>query len=674
MAIMRIAGTSWVALAVLVAACGGGETIPPDNGKDGGKTDSAVEEDGPPPGPVVTSLAINPAAPVVVCQMGGSATVQLDAVATYSDSTTAPVDVVWSSDHPELGSIDYQNGLYTATGSRAGVAVVTATLGAVTATASVTVKVEAEILTTGSGMPPDPASYFNGTVGSDASRTPLLLYPENETVYPVGVYSPDIQWSGGVQNDLFRIRVKDQLVTITAYVNVAAFQMGTPLWNILGSSNTGAPVTIELSATSQADLNHTVFHGVPHTLTLAQARLGGTVYYWDLDAGKILRIRPGGTPAAEEFFTPPPEGGGSNRCVACHTLSRDGRKMAFEYYGGGNYGGVADVETGSVLVAAGAYRANYSTFNADGTLLVTSASDGQLTLRSAGSGAPVPTGSGEANLGTLLGAYNSHPSWSPDGGLLAYACSNVTDWTIPGVGGWDVEFGPSGICTIAWSQTNQAFDGATKSVLVPNDGWSHFYPTFSADNRFVVYNRGETCPYGTRTLDKHLSLWLASVAGGGAPVKLQRAAHSDQDLYPNFSPFIEGGYHFVAFYSRRAYGWRTTYPRRQVWVAAIDRDPAAGVDPSHPAFWLPGQNAASDNCSAYWAPEPCHASGETCETDLDCCSGLQCQGPTGAKTCQPPPTPCVTQGNLCADNGDCCAGLTCEINSAGEKVCTVVIP
>jgi hypothetical protein len=665
---MRIARTSWVAVVAFVAACGGGSTIPPDNRKDaGGGGDGAVNDDSGPPGPVPTGLAVDPNAPVIVCVMGASASVQLRAVATYSDFTTAPVDVAWTADHPELGSVDYQTGLYTALGSRAGISVVTATLGTLTATASITVRVEAEVLTTGSGMPADPKSYFTGPAGTDAGRKPTLLYPEHETVYPVGIYPPEVQWAGGTQNDLFRVRVTDQLVTITAYVNIAAFQMGTTLWSILGSSNTGAPVTVEVAGTSQADLAHTVFTGTAITVTLAQARLGGTVYYWDLDAGKILRIRPGGVPAAEEFFTPPPEGGGSNRCVACHTLSRDGRKMAFEYYGGGNFGGVADVETASVLVSPGVYRANYSTFNADGTLLVTSTTAGQLTLRSAATGAPVPTGSGEANLGTLLGAYNSHPAWSPDGGLLAYACSTATGWS------WDVEFGASGICTVAWSQANQAFDGGTKTVLVPNDGWSHFYPTFSADNRFVVYNRGETCPYGTRTLDKHLSLWLAAIAGG-APVKLQRAAHSDQDLYPNFSPFIEGGYHFVAFYSRRAYGWRTTYPRRQIWVAAIDRDPVAGADPSHPAFWLPGQTTSSDNCSAYWAPEPCHDTGETCETDLDCCSGLVCQGPTGSKTCQPPPTPCVTQGNLCAENGDCCAGLTCEVNSAGERVCSVVIP
>ena len=98
------------------------------------------------------------------------------------------------------------------------------------------------------------------------------------------------------------------------------------------------------------------------------------------------------------------------------------------------------------------------------------------------------------------------------------------------------------------------------------------------------------------------------------------------------------------------------------------------MDPSHPALWLPGQSAASDNNSAFWAPEPCHQSGESCETDLDCCSGLQCQGTPGARTCGPPPTPCVQPGNVCVLSDDCCAGLTCTVNSAGERVCAQVIP
>ena len=663
---MRGMNLSWLALGALVAACGGGGDVNPPVRPDSGSApdglltgDAALGADGTAPVPI--ALAIEPAAPTVVCPLGASTSLQLTAVATYSDASTAAVSASWSVDHPELGAIDWQTGLYTALGSRAGVATVSAALGTLAAEAALTVRVEAEILTTGPSIP-DPASYFTGPAGTDAARTPAVLYPEHETVYPVGVYPPEIQWQGGAQNDLFRVRIVDQLVTITGYVTTPAFQMGPIYWGILGSSNTGAQVQIEVSGTSVADPEHIAFAAAPVSLIPAQARLGGTVYYWDLDAGKILRIRPATVPAAEDFLAPPADPVSGSRCVACHVLSRDGRKMAFQYYGGSGPGGVTDVVTGASIVPPAVYDASFSAFNPDGSLLVTSFGAGLFTLRDAATGAPVPAGSGEGNLTTLLGASNSHPAWSPDGGLLAYACAT------PATMGWDVEFGAAGLCTIAWRQAAGSFDEATKRVLIPDGGLAHFYPTFSADSRFIAYNQGETCPYGPRILDKHLSLWLVPAAGGTS-VRLQRAGPTDQDLYPNFSPFIEGGYHFLAFYSRRPYGWRTAAPRRQVWVAAIDRDPAAGADPSHPAFWLPGQTTVSDNCSAYWAPEPCREAGEACESDLDCCSGLICDGPVGARTCQAPPVPCVRPGGLCTSDADCCAGLTCQVNSAGEMVC-----
>ncbi|HEY3357210.1 MAG TPA: hypothetical protein VGQ83_28430 [Polyangia bacterium] len=665
MANVRVAGLCFV---VLGWGCGPGAVGAPV--VDGGR-DATVHGDGPAAldGPLaltLVSMAITPSAPTLTCTNGESCLQQLGATGTYSDGSTGAVDPSWTADRPEVGAIDWQTGLYTAVGSRGGVTTITATLGAVTAQASLTVRVVIDTYVIGGTMPNDPAPFFAGAAGTDAARAPQVLYPEHDTVYPVGVYPPEVQWQGGAQNDLFRVRLTDQFLTITAYTTTPAFQMGAPYWGILGASNAGGPVTIEVAATSMQDAAHTVFTAAPRTLRLAQARLGGTVYYWDLAAGKILRIRPG-TAVAEEFFTPPPLAGTTNTCVACHTLSRDGRKMAFEYYGGGGSGGVADVATGSVTVAPDVYNAHFSTFNPDGSRLVTSWSEGLLTLRDAATGSPVPTGSGEGNL-TALGAYNSHPVWSADGGLLAYACQGT-----PASWSWDVEFGASALCTVAWSQAAQIFDPATVRTLVPNDGLAHFYPTFSADNRFIVYNQGETCPYGTRSLDQHLSLWGVT-ATGGTPVRLARAAPGDQEFYPNFSPFIEGGYHYVAFYSRRAYGWRTAPPKRQIWVAAIDRDPVAGTDPSHPAFWLPGQSTAAENTSAFWAPEPCHSSAEACESDLDCCGGLICDGPTGAKTCSPPVTPCVKPGQVCTSSGECCAGLTCAANSAGEQVCTQVIP
>jgi hypothetical protein len=77
---------------------------------------------------------------------------------------------------------------------------------------------------------------------------------------------------------------------------------------------------------------------------------------------------------------------------------------------------------------------------------------------------------------------------------------------------------------------------------------------------------------------------------------------------PNFSPFDSGGYFWLAFYSTRDYGNAQVGTRgsgrRQIWVTAVSNNPTPGADPSHVAFWLPDQDPATDNMSAYWSVAP----------------------------------------------------------------------
>ena len=68
------------------------------------------------------------------------------------------------------------------------------------------------------------------------------------------------------------------------------------------------------------------------------------------------------------------------------------------------------------------------------------------------------------------------------------------------------------------------------------------------------------------------------------------------------NPISVGGYIWVVFVSPRDYGNKMlsasnpTYEnRKQLWVAAIDANPQPGKDPSHPAFWLPGQDLTTVN-------------------------------------------------------------------------------
>jgi hypothetical protein len=137
---------------------------------------------------------------------------------------------------------------------------------------------------------------------------------------------------------------------------------------------------------------------------------------------------------------------------------------------------------------------------------------------------------------------------------------------------------------------------------------------------------------------------------------------------PRFSPFKQGGYFWLSFLSRRDYGNAQVGTRganrQQIWVAAISENPQPNVDPSEVAYWLPGQNTASQNIAAYWAPRPCRQAGASCTVGTECCSG-DCRNSGGALVCSPPPPErCRRLNETCGGTGDCCPnqGLVCLQN------------
>jgi hypothetical protein len=166
---------------------------------------------------------------------------------------------------------------------------------------------------------------------------------------------------------------------------------------------------------------------------------------------------------------------------------------------------------------------------------------------------------------------------------------------------------------------------------------------------------------------------------------------------PAVSPIQAGGLSWVVFTSRRMYGsvarndpWdaEPTFAcysgdpqTKKLWIAAIDGTFTPGTDPSHPAFYLPGQELAAGNSDGYWVTEPCAGLNQACESDDDCCSAT---GPSPTRECKVtssatvPPTKlcqnissCSMTGAACATTADCCSGLQCP---AGGGVCIVVPP
>src|SRR5690606_630395 len=106
------------------------------------------------------------------------------------------------------------------------------------------------------------------------------------------------------------------------------------------------------------------------------------IYYWSTSSEGVMK----GVlsePAPTKFYTTPPD----DTCVACHTVSRDGTRLAVGY--GGEKLQEVSVPDRDVLIAASrGYDMGWSTFSPDGSLLLV-ASKGTLRLLDSDTGDPV---------------------------------------------------------------------------------------------------------------------------------------------------------------------------------------------------------------------------------------------------------------------------------------------
>ena len=132
---------------------------------------------------------------------------------------------------------------------------------------------------------------------------------------------------------------------------------------------------------------------------------------------------------------------------------------------------------------------------------------------------------------------------------------------------------------------------------------------------------------------------------------------------PTVNPVASGGYYWVVFTSRRLYGniltgppWDTNSGPKRLWVAAIDTNATPGKDPSHPAFYLPGQELQAGNSRGFWSVDPCRANGQSCETGDECCNGYcHAAGDAGgALVCDDKPQGCAREFDKCTTDADCC--------------------
>ena len=627
----------------------------------------------------VSSITIDPPSATIVVANGMSKPVTFKALGPNG----SPVGASWSFDRPDLALVTPGGGVLKANDQNGGTGTLTATVGTAKATAIVNVQVG--VVQNPAGLSPGDQAKLDAPGGGSSGT---LLYPYDKTMFARGIVAPDLMWSGGGAGDAYLVHLHEAGYDAKLYVKAdppSAVTIPDDVWAALTASNAGEDVTVDVVRLA-GGMALAPMHS---TWKIAQGSLRGTIYYWAVNQGQLMRIGPGakspslvfdsgastdpGTPAPIGYTpTSPPwqDNGAGKKCVACHTVSKDGSTLAsvFSRSMPGSTGpwGAVDLATSKVTrVGEWTQDVDFEALTPDGKKLVANTTDMKLHLVDVASGAPLASG---------LDAFTdkvADPAFSPDGKLLAFSGNAI--------GGYPVEFSSSSLDVIA-------FDGAgfgARQTIVPAAGKALAFPSFSPDSQWLVYQKGDysRAKYTNAAMQNvhgNDDLYVVDVAKKVGEVALDRAngvgyldAKNQHLTYqPTVNPIAVGGYFWVVFVSPRDYGNKMvaksdpTYEnRKQLWVAAVDASPKPGVDPSHPAFLLKGQDLTTTNMSGYWTLEPCKSIGNTCNEGFECCTGFCRADANGKPTCvDPPVNTCAQTGEKCAAGGDCCGaagGIEC---------------
>ncbi len=523
--------------------------------------------------------------------------------------------------------------------------------------------------------PDDAADVFDGATphdaGSDAGREPAVIYPSHETMFPINVSHIRHDWAAG-DNDLFELRFVGLNTTVTVYTSSTNWTPTDEQWDWIAESNRAGAVELVVSGLSTADPSDS-WSSSPITLLFSDAAVEGALYYWSTGTQGIMRATVSNE-IPEKFYTDP-TASDAGTCVACHTLSRDGKRLAVGY--GGEKLRVVSVPERETLIPTGVTAVDpdpmtmpkpgkpkpgmmpgmgggmasaWTTFSPDAQKLLVAA-NGVLTLIDANTGEPVGDDAGVVPIPS--GTVATHPDWAATGDRVAITL---------GTKGGNKEVEGGSIALLSYDQG--AWGDAEVVIQSQGSDDNNFFPVWSPDSKYLAYVHAE----GKSKDAVSAELRLFNVTSGDfvSMVRLNQRVNNEDGVtalgnsMPTWAPSTKPGTFWLAFSSLRTYSVvrPTDKQKDQIWIAAVD--PTAD-DPGFAAFWAPFQSIADGNHRAFWT----HASDDTQCRCVDVCGDSldnNCNGTADEDDCS------ICQAEeICGDgiDNDC----DCVVDDCTSEIC-----
>ena len=482
-------------------------------------------------------------------------------------------------------------------GGGAGPVRVVAQFDGLTGDTGLTVYVKQTIV--GTAVAPGTPNNFD-TATEDPTLAPAIVYPSDHILVPPNLGQFDVHWNNNTANtdNVFEVKMANQYIDIRLYSTGLDQPVPTPFWTVMAPelwqpiASTKQQLALTLSGMDAA--NPTVKGTVAaQSVDVTNENAKGGIYYWTTSNGSAIYrydVANPNTPPAP-YFMPNPSGA----CVGCHSLSRDGTKMAVTLDGAFGRGTVWDVGTGTSMYDYNATPVlwDFAAFNATADKMFTIEPNGHMYLRALDTTLLHPTEFTPMTVGNSI----TMPEVSPDNTKLV---------TVEFTGS---DYAASTGSIVIWDFDNNANTIANPRLLVADDsanGVSNYYPSFSPDGQWLVFTRTNGYSYNNSVAET----WVVKVDGSLPPVELALTNQTGAltNSWPRWVPFGQtfGASNepifYLTFSSQRPFGVRIPGGGRpQIWMTPFFPNRAAqGQDPSGNAFRVPFQDVNTANHIAQW--------------------------------------------------------------------------
>ena len=602
---MRLVFTFTFALAALSAGCGS---------KTGPGTGDA--------GTAFDRIEVSPPSATLTIALGATAT---QAYTVFGVRGATKVDVTASC----ALSIDASFGLFTGgtltVSPHGGKTPVLASCSGLSAAGELIVNLTGVVVDP--SAPPNAGDVFGGaTPGSDPAHTPVIEYPINTAVSPRNIPSIEMQWKAS-GNDLFHVALTSSFGTVNVYTANLTSTLSAADWDAVAGTAAGEQLKIVVEGLVLAAPT-TRYATEATSITMSTDKVDNTaIYYWESSKGNIMSQTFGAT--TEPSLV-------KDGCTSCHSVSRGGSRIGYSRCVGNDCGQLyagflrfdSATQTWKEAVNANAKKiqGSYTTFaptgnpftSDDKAVALVSRADGTLRLYDPDSGDEVPS-----NVAVAKNLPNTPKSvlmadWSPNGRQVVFAATpNANQW---------IDLDGGRIATMSYNYiANQHVFGdphylVADPITLPSGTYTNFFfPSFSPDGAVVVFDaarkgwrdfRDAASPGQRLMLTDAAGTWITDLTA------LNGGDGNADVTWAHWSPAASNDYYWMVFSSERDYGHKVTATNtnatckqngvkqcKQIWIGAIAKNKvgAAGVDPSAPPMWLPGQDTQTDNISPFWS-------------------------------------------------------------------------